>query len=204
MRLSVAAFVTLLAAVGINAQDLTINTPASPVQCLPLLLSWTGGTAPYFLIGFMYRLSILTDVSILLPSASPLVDLGEQQGTSVTWIVNIAAGQQVGLQIRDSTGLVQNSAPFTIQNSSDSSCVGQTVSTSAGSSASTTAAGTTSAGASTTGSSGSSSGATSRTSGASSTQTSSGATSSDTSAALPFAQIAPVGVLGALAAVLFA
>ena len=26
------------------------------------------------------------------PSASPLVDLGEQQGTSVTWVVNIAAG----------------------------------------------------------------------------------------------------------------
>lgn len=66
------------------------------------------------------------------PGAAALVDLGQQQGNSFTWTVNIAAGMclpsysfyfrlsivivgtSVGLSVRDSTGNIANSAPFNI------------------------------------------------------------------------------------------
>jgi hypothetical protein len=69
------------------------------------------------------------------PNAAPLLDLGEQTGTSTTWIVNIGAGTppfpfpffsskshidrkttgtSLGLTLRDTNGLVAQSAPFTV------------------------------------------------------------------------------------------
>ena len=73
------------------------------------------------------------------PSAAPLVDLGEQTGTSFSWTVNIAAGTMshgsashsllltlsagtsIGFTLRDGTGAIAQTAPVTIQNSSQSS-----------------------------------------------------------------------------------
>ena len=48
------------------------------------------------------------------PSATPLVDFGRQNGTSLTWTVNQPAGTSLGLTLRDSTGKVAQSAPFTV------------------------------------------------------------------------------------------
>jgi len=124
---------TSLAAVALFVSgalaQFTINTPTNVVVCQPILLTWSGGTPPYFL-------SVLPGSQ---PNAAALVDLGQQSGTSFTWTVNIAAGTSIGLNLRDSSGLVAQSAPFTINSGTDSSCVGKTPSTSAGSA--TTAAG---------------------------------------------------------------
>ncbi|RDB25771.1 Protein disulfide-isomerase erp38 [Hypsizygus marmoreus] len=128
-----------LAAVALLATSalaqLTINTPIGPVVCQPLLLTWSGGTPPYFLNRLLFI--ALHAFSILpgsQPGASPLIDLGVQNGNSYTWTVNIAAGTSIGLTLRDSTGTTANSAPFTINSGSDSSCVGKDPTSSGGSS----------------------------------------------------------------------
>jgi hypothetical protein len=76
--------VAFLLAASAAAQQLTINTPLSVVVCQPLLISWSGGTPPYFL-------SVLPGNQ---PTAAALLDFGTQTGTSLTWTVNITAGEQ--------------------------------------------------------------------------------------------------------------
>jgi len=129
------AFTAALAAVAfvqsvVGQASITINTPANVVVCQPILLTWSGGTAPYFL-------SILPGSQ---PSAPALVDFGRQNGTSLTWKVNVAVGTSIGLTLRDSNGLVAQSAPFTVNNGTDTTCVGQAVSTSAGTAVATNTA----------------------------------------------------------------
>ncbi|KAH8118063.1 hypothetical protein DFH11DRAFT_1541308 [Phellopilus nigrolimitatus] len=205
MKISFASFIALLVAAGVNAQTLQINTPTaaadggdtlavgasrtSVVQCLPQLLTWSGGTAPYFL-------SVLPGGQ---PSAAALVTFPETNSTSTTWNVNVASGTSIGLTLRDSTGATAQSAPVTVQSSSDSSCVGQSASTVSGSSTGAVTGASTTAGASTTGTSPSSSGAKS-----SGTATSSSASSSSSSAAIPFAKIGSAGIIGAFVAAIFA
>ncbi|KAG8983007.1 hypothetical protein FRB94_008186 [Tulasnella sp. JGI-2019a] len=108
--------------------QLTVNTPVSVVQCLPVLLNWNGGIAPYY-------------VTVLpggQPGAAPLESLSSgTSGTSLTWNVDIAAGTEVTIGVRDSTGSVAYSALVTIQSGSSSSCLGNA----GGSSASASAAG---------------------------------------------------------------
>ncbi|KAJ7598758.1 hypothetical protein C8J56DRAFT_1039636 [Mycena floridula] len=84
--------------------QLTIHTPATVVQCQPVLLSWTGRQGNN-------------------PTGAPLEDLGVQTGHTFTWTVDIPAGTSVGFEIRDSTGVIENSAPVIVQPSSDSSCL---------------------------------------------------------------------------------
>ncbi|KAF9467061.1 hypothetical protein BDZ94DRAFT_1233249 [Collybia nuda] len=90
-------------ATGTLAQ-FVVNTPSNAVVCQPVLLTWTGGEAPYFLE--------ITPAN--KPSGPALRDLGIQTGTQFTWIVDIAAGTAVGIFLRDSTGAIVQSAPFTI------------------------------------------------------------------------------------------
>ncbi|WWC61818.1 uncharacterized protein I303_104403 [Kwoniella dejecticola CBS 10117] len=120
-----------LAAVATSAlgADLTISTPASLIQCQPALLSWTGGTAPYYL-------AVIPGGQ---PSAAALQDLGEQQGNSLTWTVNVAAGQSITLKVTDSTGVVNYNQAVTIQEGSSSACL-TAAATSSAASASTPAA----------------------------------------------------------------
>ncbi|WVO22133.1 uncharacterized protein IAS62_003458 [Cryptococcus decagattii] len=103
----------LLAAVAGALADLTVSTPASLIQCQPVLLSWSGGTAPYYLA--------------VIPggqaSAAALKDFGEQSGTSLTWIVDTASGTSVSVKVTDSTGAINYSSPVTIQAGSSDSCV---------------------------------------------------------------------------------
>ncbi|KII85009.1 hypothetical protein PLICRDRAFT_178774 [Plicaturopsis crispa FD-325 SS-3] len=146
------ASVSLFAA-GVLGQSLQINTPASAVECQPTLLSWSGGTPPYFLryaSAVMCHLQptyIFIPFSVLpgnSPSSPALQDLGTQTGTSFTWSTNITADTSVGLTLKDSTGAIAQSAAFTIQAGSSSCIGGSSSSTAAGSSGSTSA--TTSAG----------------------------------------------------------
>ncbi|KAG6873927.1 hypothetical protein C0995_008966 [Termitomyces sp. Mi166 len=71
------------------------------------------------------------------PSAPALENLGQVQGNSFTWTVNIPAGTSIGLTLRDSTGNVVQSAPFTINAGNDNSCIGAS-STAGGSTAGNT------------------------------------------------------------------
>ncbi|KAG8793551.1 hypothetical protein FRC12_002421 [Ceratobasidium sp. 428] len=141
MRVTLATLLTLVAYVAAQAADPSINTPAQLVQCQPAQITWTGTSPPFF-------------VSIIpggQPGAAALHDFGQQTGNSLTWNVNIPAGQQITFQCRDSQGKVGYSAPANIQSSSDSSCLGQNPSTSPGGSsapASTSAPPETSGGAS--------------------------------------------------------
>ncbi|OCF60556.1 hypothetical protein L486_00191 [Kwoniella mangroviensis CBS 10435] len=109
--------------------DLTISTPASLIQCQPALLSWTGGTAPYYL-------AVIPGGE---PSAAALQDLGEQQGNSLTWTVNIASGTSITLKVTDSTGVVNYNQAVTVQAGSSNSCL-TAAATSSAASASTPAA----------------------------------------------------------------
>ncbi|ADV20257.1 hypothetical protein I315_01587 [Cryptococcus gattii Ru294] len=103
----------LLAAVAGALADLTVSSPASLIQCQPVLLSWSGGTAPYYLA--------------IIPggqaSAAALKDFGEQSGTSLTWTVDTASGTSVSVKVTDSTGAINYSSPVTIQAGSSDSCV---------------------------------------------------------------------------------
>ncbi|KAG1805002.1 uncharacterized protein HD556DRAFT_1437159 [Suillus plorans] len=112
----------------------TINTPANVVECQPTLLQWSGGTAPYFLVGdvlltwlsgidpqrilFCYLLHRGNNFVSILPGATPngaaVENLGQQNSTSVTWVCNVQSGTSLGLTLRDSTGLTAQSAPFTV------------------------------------------------------------------------------------------
>ncbi|KAF5381958.1 hypothetical protein D9615_004358 [Tricholomella constricta] len=129
-----------LAAVGLAVSSalaqLTINTPSNPVVCQPLLLTWSGGTPPYFLVRisaqFFHTKSNTCGFIIIEPNAPSLHDFGQVEGNSLTWTVNIAAGTSIGLTLRDSTGTTAQSAPFNINAGGDTSCVGKDPSTSTG------------------------------------------------------------------------
>ncbi|KAG6842309.1 hypothetical protein C0991_010597 [Blastosporella zonata] len=85
------------------------------------------------------------------PTAQALLSFDQTSATSLTWTVNIAAGTSIGLDIRDSTGTVAQSAAFTVNPGTDSSCVGQNPSsTSSTATAGNTSPATTSAAATTT------------------------------------------------------
>jgi len=126
-RLATAAILAITAA----AQDgFTINTPSNVVVCQPILLSWTGGTPPYF----------LTVHDGNNPTGPAIQDLGQQDGTSFTWTVNIAAGTSIGLAVRDSTGASVQSASFPINSGSSTDCLDDPPATTASGTGTDTAA----------------------------------------------------------------
>ncbi|KAL5522340.1 hypothetical protein ACEPAF_2197 [Sanghuangporus sanghuang] len=57
------------------------------------------------------------------PSAPPIVEFGEQEGTFFTWDVNVSAGTPIALEVRGSAGPLVETAPFTVEDSSDCSCL---------------------------------------------------------------------------------
>ncbi|KAI9461629.1 hypothetical protein BJY52DRAFT_1222275 [Lactarius psammicola] len=119
---------------GVSAQSLTVNTPLNVVVCQPLLITWTGGTAPYFL-------SVHPGDT---PDGPALVDFGTQQGNSFTWTaVNFAVGTNLDITLRDSAGITSQSAPFRVQTGSDTGCLSG--SSSSGGSTSPTGVSTTTA-----------------------------------------------------------
>ncbi|KAE9394852.1 hypothetical protein BT96DRAFT_942877 [Gymnopus androsaceus JB14] len=102
------AFATLISSAY---SALTINTPASLVECEPVSITWDGGIGPF-------------DLSVF-PAGSPntiVENLGEVNGNSFTWLVNLPAGQPVGFSVVDSTGAVAESASEVIQSGSSTAC----------------------------------------------------------------------------------
>ncbi|CAE6463915.1 unnamed protein product [Rhizoctonia solani] len=129
---SVAALYALALAGAAMAQStMTVATPASVVQCQPVALSWSGGTAPYFP-------SIIPGQQA---GAAALKEFPSQTGTTLTWTVDLIANTYITIQVRDSTGSVQYSSAVSIQNSADSSCVNGNVSATPSGSSSATATG---------------------------------------------------------------
>ncbi|KAF9003949.1 hypothetical protein BDQ17DRAFT_1424918 [Cyathus striatus] len=110
------------------AQSFTVNTPVpNPPVCQPVMITWTGGTPPYFL-----DFGTITD------------------GTSFRWVVNEPVGTSLGLDLRDNTGTVVQSGTFSVASGPDTSCIGASSSgsgsSSAGASTGSTTAGATSSG----------------------------------------------------------
>ncbi|PPQ99159.1 hypothetical protein CVT24_009349 [Panaeolus cyanescens] len=97
------ASAALLAGSAVAQNAPLVNTPASSTVCQPLLITWSGGTPPYFL-----RSVILPGGQ---PSAAPLIDFGQVEGTQLSWTVNVT-NSELGINLRDSTGLLSQSAAF--------------------------------------------------------------------------------------------
>jgi len=108
--------VSFLASTVLAQDTYMINTPMDVVECQPTLLTWTGGTSPYYL-------SILPAGQ---PNAASLVDLGIQTGMSYTWVVNLTYGTAGFCELRDSTGKMAQSGPFQVGRGSDSNCINPT------------------------------------------------------------------------------
>ncbi|KAG6332760.1 hypothetical protein ID866_6334 [Astraeus odoratus] len=139
-------FVTLsaaLAAAVSAVHGLTINTPASVVACEPTQFTWDGGSAPYYL-------SLVPGGQ---PTASPIKQFPNQDGTSYTWLVDLQAGTIFNIALKDSTGATSYSDIITIQSGSSTSCLNTAVEE-----------GSSTSGSSATGTSGSGSGAAATTS----------------------------------------
>ncbi|KAK7454660.1 hypothetical protein VKT23_011413 [Stygiomarasmius scandens] len=174
---------------------LTINTPSGVVQCQPSLLSWSDGTAPYFL-------SILPGGQV---SATALKSFDSTNATSITWTVDIAAGTSITLQIRDSTGTVAYSDVVTIQSSSDDSCVSSSTAASGSTGAAVSTTANTGTGTSTGTVTGTTTRATSTSPSSSGSSTASSASTSSSNTALrgtvSYGAAGVAGLLGIVAAI---
>ncbi|KAF8732362.1 hypothetical protein AX14_004488 [Amanita brunnescens Koide BX004] len=108
-------FLTAIAIVSLVPAviSLTIDTPASVVQCQPTLLTWNGGTGPYYL-------TILPGGQV---SAEPMETFTATDDTSKTWIANLDSSQPVTFALKDSTGQTAFSDQVTIRPSNDQGCM---------------------------------------------------------------------------------
>ncbi|KAJ7510972.1 hypothetical protein B0H11DRAFT_1956801 [Mycena galericulata] len=103
-----------LAARAIAQVPLQINTPGganTANECQPCLITWSGGTPPYFI---NVQDSVGNDIVNSFNSVS---------GTSVTWTVDASAGTSLMFTIRDNNGDTTSSAPFTVGPGSGDSCL---------------------------------------------------------------------------------
>ncbi|KAI0049755.1 hypothetical protein FA95DRAFT_796207 [Auriscalpium vulgare] len=96
---------------------LTRTSPSATV-CEPLLLSWSGGTPPYY----------LSAVPAGQPSAPALKQFPMTNDTSFTWkAVSLAANYNCAMVLKDSMGVMAFSATIAIQGGHDSGCVNDNV-----------------------------------------------------------------------------
>ncbi|TNY22974.1 hypothetical protein DMC30DRAFT_414574 [Rhodotorula diobovata] len=98
---------------GAAAQQVT--PPSSLLGCLPAALTIGGGVAPY-------TVSVLPGAQV---SGEPLEVLPPVTASgSVTWLVDVPAGQQVTFAVRDANGTVGYSAPVEILPGDTADCIG--------------------------------------------------------------------------------
>ncbi|TFK85043.1 hypothetical protein K466DRAFT_495470, partial [Polyporus arcularius HHB13444] len=76
----------------------------------PVQFTWTGGAPPYYL-------SLVPGGQ---PSAQPLKQFPTQNGNSLTWTVDLAAGTTFSSSLKDSTGEQAFSDIQTVQSGTDS------------------------------------------------------------------------------------
>ncbi|RSH84532.1 uncharacterized protein EHS24_006054 [Apiotrichum porosum] len=193
---------TVMAFVALAQSTMTINTPASIIVCQPAAVTWTGGTAPYFVSVIPAGQVAATPIEYLVDGASE---------TSYTWNVNLAANTNITLALRDSTGAVVYSAPLVIQAGANTDCLNATATgNETGGAAAGTATGTGGSGSATENTAGSASPTTggSNTAAGGSSGSATGAGSSATSAAAgetskaagAMGLSAPAGLVAVLAA----
>ncbi|KAH9838431.1 uncharacterized protein C8Q71DRAFT_856382 [Rhodofomes roseus] len=136
-------FVSLAALAAIApalVSGLTINTITTGVQeCEPVLFSWSGGTAPYFL-------SLVPNKDT---TAAPIKNFGQITGTSMTWTVDLGQGTSFTNVIKDSTGATAFSDEQTVTSGGGTSCANTSVTESAGAVGTASGAAAASGGAST-------------------------------------------------------
>ncbi|KAI5982027.1 hypothetical protein EDC04DRAFT_2546931, partial [Pisolithus marmoratus] len=136
----IALIATLVAAVPAVFAQLTVNTPCVSPLLEPTQLNWSGGQAPYYLVPRGQ------------PTATPIEQFPNQNGTSYTWMVDLQAGTTFNIALKDSTGLTAYSDIITVQAGSSTSCVNTSIqggsATSGGTAASATSGSGTSAGSS--------------------------------------------------------
>ncbi|KAL7420799.1 hypothetical protein Q5752_004752 [Cryptotrichosporon argae] len=126
--LFIAKLALALAAAGlVSAQNFTVNTPASLIECQPAALSWVGGTSPYIV-------AVIPGGEVSAAAYETIND--DVADTSTTWTVNLAADTSVTIKVTDATGAIAYSSADTIQAGADTSCVNATTSASASASAS--------------------------------------------------------------------
>jgi len=104
-------FLLTLVLVGVQA-DLTIFTPEL-VQCKDVLVTWTS-TAP------SYNLIVVPEDN---PCDAIVKDLGDHDGTSMTWKVDIPKYSNVMFSLVDALGEEAWSGTMTVKDSDDASCL---------------------------------------------------------------------------------
>jgi len=95
-----------------QTNDFAVNTPEL-FQCQDVKISWQEATRPY-------------DVAIMAASdqcGEPIVELGEQNATVLSWKVNQAAGSKLIISILDHNDNEAWSGEMTVQPSNDTSCL---------------------------------------------------------------------------------
>ncbi|EIW84330.1 hypothetical protein CONPUDRAFT_135816 [Coniophora puteana RWD-64-598 SS2] len=109
--------VTLFCAIALQGvlADFTIDTPQF-TQCEAANITWTQSQGPYDLI--------ITPAED--PCGDAVVDLGEINGLSTSYTVNLAAGTQVVLSLQDSQGEEAWSGTITVDGSDNTSCLNST------------------------------------------------------------------------------
>lgn len=111
-----ASAIALVSAASVVAQgqQFTVATPPQAVQCQPLQLTWQGGQPPYY-------------PTITKPgdTSQAIVSLPQTSDTKVNgWKVKVPAGQKFTIQVCDSTGQCQASAPVGPVRDGSSDCLG--------------------------------------------------------------------------------
>merc|ERR1711964_790283 len=91
---------------------LKVNTPTFVAQCKPVKITWQGGEAPYHL--YVTAPGNIKEVK---------ADLGDQQGTSMTWKVSVPEGQKFTLNLCDKSGQCNQSAQAGPVSGGDDSCL---------------------------------------------------------------------------------
>ncbi|KIY43962.1 hypothetical protein FISHEDRAFT_62181 [Fistulina hepatica ATCC 64428] len=119
---------TLVAAYAIGGvlADLTLDTPSNFTQCGTFHLSWSNGTPPYDLV--------------VVPASNPcdddiLVDYGYHNGTSMTSVMSVPAGEEIVFSLIDADSNEAWSNTFTVLDSDNTSCISTSLLSSAGVSA---------------------------------------------------------------------
>jgi len=106
--------IAVISAAAVAAQDdmLKVNTPTFVAQCKPVKITWQGGEPPYHL--YVTAPGNIKEVK---------ADLGDQQGTSMTWKVSIPEGQKFTLNLCDKSGQCNQSAQAGPVSGGDDSCL---------------------------------------------------------------------------------
>ncbi|KIP05029.1 hypothetical protein PHLGIDRAFT_129143 [Phlebiopsis gigantea 11061_1 CR5-6] len=91
---------------------LQVNSLSGVIECEPVLISWSGGSPPYY----------LSFIPGGQPSAPAMKQFAPQQGTSFTWNVDLPAGTQFSTELKDSSGQPVYSGIQTVEPGDSTSC----------------------------------------------------------------------------------